>query len=126
MHRFGYSLLVCSKQLDYRQLAGSAGVARNAPITNVLVENIASVGYVGVIQWVVVKSIIKSSCFLTLPNLVPKRNCRFYITQSIETVLSGVAHGLFMFPKFIEPLTMSYLTCFRDRRRPFTQQTFIR
>ena len=42
------------------------------PISNVGVNNVGSADQAGFTQWIVVKTAIKSLCFFTEPNLVPK------------------------------------------------------
>ena len=46
-------------------------------ISDVEVKNIGSVDQVGFTQVQLVKTLMQSLCFLTLPNIVPKQNYRF-------------------------------------------------
>ena len=56
-----------------------------APISNTEVNKIGSANQAGFTQWIVVKTVIKSSSFLIKPNLIPKQNSNFE-TQLIKNI----------------------------------------
>ena len=65
------------------QVAGRGGVSHKAPDTNIKIKNIGPAGQAGFIQWIVVKTVIKSRYFFDVSKSYSKTKLSFFDWQSV-------------------------------------------